>query len=245
VAPGLPDRAQASDFGDISMEEQEERTRTPLRDSVYSQLREAILEGEFEPGRELSEVGLAQRFETSRSPIREALGRLEQEGHVLRKANGRAIVAPLDAEELSNLYEVRAWVEGLAARLAAPRLTGLALDQMSAHLDRMRACGLAGDIPGSLEAGGNFHDVVLDHCANDPLREIVERLRAHIKRYRRVIASNRHQNARASEHAEILDALVRRDADGAEAAMKRHILRSAEWFTAELKPAHSSLKGRD
>ena len=226
------------------MEEHEESARRPLRDSVYSQLRRAILDGEFAPGRDLSEIGLARQFETSRSPIREALGRLEQEGHVLRKPNGRIIVAPLDAEELWHLYEVRASVEGLAARLAAPRLTGLALDDLAAHLDRMRECSLAGDISGSLEAGGLFHDVILDHCSNGPLREIVEAVRARIRRYRPVIASTRNQDARTREHAEILNALLRRDADGAEAAMKLHVLRSAESFTSEFMPVLAVSKRR-
>lgn len=219
----------------------EESARRPLRDSVYLQLKESILDGELEPGCHLSEIRLAQRFETSRSPVREALGRLEQEGHVLRKPNGRIIVAPLNAEELWHLYQVRAWVEGLAARLAAPRLTGIALDEMAAHLDRMRECSLAGDLAGSLKAGGLFHDVILDHCSNDPLREMIQSLRARIRRYRRAIARTRDQDARVGEHAEILDALLRRDADEAETAMKKHILDSAESLSAEFRPAHSVL----
>lgn len=223
-----------------------EAARGSLREIVYALMRTAVLDGQLQPGAPLSEIALAQRFNTSRSPVREALGRLEQEGYVLRKPNGRAIVAPLDTEELWNLYQVRAALEGLAARLATPHLTGLALDEMAGHLERMREHSVAGDIDASLAAGGRFHDVVSRHCANQPLREMVESVRERIKRYRRLIASLRDRDLRIGEHAAILKAFEKRDAGTAEAAMREHILRSAETLRAGLgtAPAFASVEQR-
>lgn len=217
----------------------EEASQGSLREVVYVRLRTALLEGELQPGEALSEVALAQRFSTSRSPIRDALGRLEQEGYVVRKPNGRGVVAPLDTKELCDLYQVRAAVEGLAAGLAVPHLTGLALDELARHLDRMRACSLAGDIDASLEAGARFHDVVCRHCPNLPLREIVESVRTRIKRYRQVIAGLRDRDVRIGEHVAILRALEQRDAAAAEKAMREHVLRSAATLMAgvDMTPA--------
>ena len=207
---------------------QEEAGRGPLREAVYLQLRRAIIEGELKPGDPLGEISIAQQFRTSRSPVREALGRLEQEGYLVRKSNGRGIVAPLDKSELWNLYQVRAAVEGLAARLATPYLTGLAIESMEGHLNEMREHALAQDVEASLRAGGNFHDILLDHCPNKPLREIVELVRTRIQRYRQLVATLRDREVRVGEHRAILRALSRRDELAAEAAMQKHILRSAE-----------------
>lgn len=205
-----------------------DQSRAALRENVYSEIKRGVLDGELQPGQALSEITTARRFMTSRSPVREAMNRLEQEGYLLRKASGRVIVAPLDAQELWNLYLVRASVEGLAARLASPRLTGLALDQLSEHLELMDETSRRGDLGLSLEAGGRFHDTISRHCGNPPLIDVIEGIRGKIKRYQRMIATARHKSLRIREHRDILSALDKRDADSAERLMREHILRSAQ-----------------
>jgi DNA-binding GntR family transcriptional regulator len=199
-----------------------------LRDEAYDELRRGIVSGGLRPGQQLSELQLAAQFQISRSPIREALGRLELEGFAIRRPNGRVYVAPLDIAELEQLYAVRATVEGLATRLAAPRLTTDDLDEMTADLQEMEALAERGDIDGSLTRGAEFHDVILGACANEPLVEIIAGLRLRISRYRTMIATTRNQQIRIAEHRDILDALYARDAKGAEAAMIRHIEESAD-----------------
>ncbi|MEQ8196141.1 MAG: GntR family transcriptional regulator [Rhodospirillales bacterium] len=199
-----------------------------LREEAYDELRKAIVSGGLRPGHQLSEPQLAAQFEISRSPIREALGRLELEGFAIRRPNGRVYVAPLDIAELEQLYAVRATVEGLATRLAAPRLTTADLEKMAADLEKMEALAESGDIDGSLTRGAEFHDVILGVCANEPLVEIIAGLRRRISRYRTMIASTRNQQIRIAEHQDILDALYARDATAAEAAMIRHIEESAD-----------------
>ncbi len=222
-----------------------ELSRGPLRDSVYLSVRRDIMEGVLRPGCALSEIGIARAHRTSRSPVRDAFGRLEQEGFVLRKPSGRVIVAPLDTRELQNLYEVRASVEGLAARLATPNLTGFALDDLARQLERMQAFSQAGDLPASLEAGGRFHDIISRNCANPPLIEIIEAIRGRIKRYQRIIADARQKNLRVREHRMILTALNKRDAAGAEAAMRDHILRSASAIMDEYGGDRGGAGARD
>ncbi|MEX2449797.1 MAG: GntR family transcriptional regulator [Rhodospirillales bacterium] len=199
-----------------------------LRDEAYDELRRGIVSGGLRPGQQLSELQLAAQFQISRSPIREALGRLELEGFAIRRPNGRVYVAPLDIAELEQLYAVRATVEGLATRLAAPRLTTDDLDEMTADLQKMGALAERGDIEGSLARGAEFHDVILGACANEPLVEIIAGLRLRISRYRTMIAATRNQQIRIAEHQDILNALYARNAKGAEAAMIRHIEESAD-----------------
>jgi DNA-binding GntR family transcriptional regulator len=211
------------------------KPKEPLSENAYMALKRGILDGALSPGSPLSEFSLAQQFQTSRSPVREALGRLEQEGYVSRKANGRIIVTALDTAELEQLYEVRGVLEGLAARLATPRLNGLLLDELAARVQQMEERACSDDVSGSLTEGERFHDIILDNCGNIPLRKMLRGLRSQIKRYRSVIAGARSQRARSNEHKKILRSLEKRNADAAEQAMKDHIRQSAQALLSQMR----------
>lgn len=203
-------------------------SKRSLKDEAYAELRQAIISGSLSPGAQLSEQQLAAQFQISRSPIREALGRLEQEGFAIRHGNGRIYVAPLDEMELEQLYIVRANLEGLAARLAASRLENVDLGKMEDDLRAMEKRAEAGDVDGSLRCGESFHDVILATCGNAPLVELISGLRLKISRFRTVIASARNQHVRVAEHNKVLDALRARDGEGAQRAMENHIMQSAD-----------------
>lgn len=214
-------------------------SKKPLRDEAYEKLRGSIVDGTLRPDEQLSEPQLAEKFRISRSPIREALGRLEQEGFAMRRANGRLYVAALDIEELEQLYVLRATVEGLATRLAAPLLNTADLNAMAERIRKMEERAARGDIAGSLKSGAAFHDVILASCGNKPLIEVVESVRLRIDRFRAVIASARNQDVRVAEHWRIHEALYDRKPKAAEKAMISHIERSA---SSVLKSVRSSSK---
>ena len=199
-----------------------------LREETYHDLRRAIIGGDLRPGQQLSEPQLADQFQISRSPIREALGRLEQDGFVSRRVNGRIYVAPLEITELQQLYVIRANLEGLATRLAASHLSTADLNEMAGHLREMRDLAENGDVDGSLDYGGRFHGVIINAAHNMPLAEIIAGLRLRISRFRTYIASTRRHEVRIGEHQEILDALYDRDPNRAEESMIRHIENSAD-----------------
>lgn len=209
--------------------------RIPLRENTYSTLKASILDGTIRPGTPLSEIGLAQQFQTSRSPVREALGRLEQEGYVSRKVNGRIVVTILDETELEQLYEVRSALEGLAAARAAKRVNGLMLDELAERVRQMSERASAGDVAGSLSEGERFHEIILESSGNVPLRNMVRGLRSQINRYRSAIAVRRNQRARAQEHKKILKALETRDPETAERAMRDHIEQSAQSLLTQMR----------
>jgi DNA-binding GntR family transcriptional regulator len=213
--------------------------RDDLQQQTYRQLKQGIADGDIGAGSRLSEPELAVRFGVSRSPIREALLRLEQDGFVVRSASGRMSVAPLELDELESLYVVRANLEGLATRLAASRLRTIDLEQMGAALEEMRRRVAAGEYQAAVEAGGAFHDVILRECANQPLVDVLDHLKSRITRFRSIAASfDNYDSQRIEEHRRILDALFDRDAARAEQEMVRHITQSAAALMHNLRHAH-------
>ncbi|WP_345248746.1 GntR family transcriptional regulator [Pigmentiphaga soli] len=211
-------------------------TRQTLADHLNRRLRDALLNGSFKSGQRLSEPELASMFKVSRSPIREAIARLEHEGFLERLPNGRISVRPLHIPDLQQLYVLRATVEGLAARLAAPQLRTVDLEAMGASMEEMERCVRDGDAIGAIAAGQEFHDVIIRECGNQPLVETLGGLRARIGRFRALVASfGDYDPERVAEHRRILDAFYARDPVRAEAEMTRHVERSADVLVARLR----------
>lgn len=207
-----------------------------LQERAADELRTEILLGQMRPGERLSEPELAQRFQTSRSPIREALVQLELEGFVERTATGRVFVRPLDLDEAEQLFLVRGTLEGLAARLATGNLTGRQLQQLGENIDRMEGAAARGDYLGALGCGAEFHQMVTDACGNRPLQECLAGFRTRSARYRHVAASQAEfRPERNDEHRRVLHAFHQNDPDAAEAAMTEHIRRSSRETLAALR----------
>lgn len=202
--------------------------KSSLSEEIYLRIRRALIEGSLAEGQRLSEPELALKFKASRSPVREALVRLEHEGFVGRTDSGRVYVRPLEIEDLRQLYIVRATLEGLAARLAAPRLRTIDLENMQSSIEQMERHVSRRNAAGAIEVGEAFHEVIIRECANAPLQEVLSGLRARISRYRAVVASFRdYDPERIAEHKRILKAFYQRDPGQAEAEMTRHVERSA------------------
>jgi DNA-binding GntR family transcriptional regulator len=214
----------------------EAASKLSLADEAYREIRDALLSGALEPGQRLSEPELALRFNTSRSPAREALLRLEHEGFVERLPSGRVRVAALDVGYLEQLYVVRANLEGLAARLAAPLLRTVDLDAMTRSVDHMDSAVKNDDASGAIAAGQQFHDVLMRECGNEPLVSLLAALKGRIGRFRALVASLGDYDAdRVLEHRRILEALFARDPDRAQAEMIGHVSRSATVLVRRLR----------
>jgi DNA-binding GntR family transcriptional regulator len=214
-------------------------SKQSIAEGSYAEIKRALIEGEFASGQRVSEPELALRFRTSRSPIREALVRLELEGFIERTPNGRIRVVPLDVDDLEQLYVLRASIEGLAAALATPRLRTIDLEEMSQHADEMERCVKCRDAAGAIAAGEQFHDIILRECGNRPLVEVLEGLRARISRFRAVVASFRDYDPdRVAEHRRIVKAMYQRKPDVAQAEMIKHVAKSAEVLVARIRKQH-------
>jgi len=216
-------------------------SKQSIADGTYAEIKRALIQGEFEPGQRISEPELALKFRTSRSPIREALVRLEHEGFIERSSNGRIRVVALDVEDLEQLYVLRATIEGLMASLATPRLRTIDLEQMSEHVDEMERCVKRRDAAGAIASGQEFHDIIMRECGNRPVVEVLEGLRARISRFRSVVASFRDYDPdRVAEHRRILKAMYQRKPEAAQAEMMKHVGRSAEVLVARIRKKQQS-----
>lgn len=191
--------------------------RTTLSDDAYAALLDAVVTGELAPGERLRDQELAERLGISRTPVREALRRLADDGLVEVAPQSATRVAPIDIDRAAHAFPVVAALQALATRLGVPGLTRAGLDAMRAH-DRERVRALrAGEIPAAIAADDAFHAVLLDAAANPELRRCLERLMPQIRRLDLVHfrALSREEPAGGRVHAAIVDACERGAADEA------------------------------
>ena len=203
--------------------------RRRLVDDAAHALREAILGGRFPLGARLRQVDLAGRLGISRTPIREALVRLQQEGLIELQAGGGVQVTALDLDAAVELYEVREVLDGLAARLAARRIGDAGVKRLERHLGRMRECVESADANQWFPAHVAFHDEIFRVSGNARLRSLSSVVRLSIRRFHPVLLTeeDRLRNAYA-EHREILAAIAARDAETAERLAREHIVNAKE-----------------
>ncbi|SET51066.1 GntR family transcriptional regulator [Oceanicella actignis] len=195
--------------------------REPGADA-YSLILDAIDRGDYAPGARLVETELAERFGVSRTPIREALGRLEMQGLVAHDGRRGMVVASLDHDQLGELYEVRATVEGLAARLAARHA---APEEMAILRDLVeQSRGMIGDPAALRDNNRRFHRQMHRASHNRYLNAMLEGMRRSMALLTRVSLSDPGRGAETvAEHDAIVRAIEARDEDAAEAAARRHV----------------------
>jgi DNA-binding GntR family transcriptional regulator len=198
--------------------------RRRLVDEATHALRAAILSGRLAPGVRLRQTDLADRLGISRTPIREALGRLQQEAIVQLLPGGGVRVAVLDLHEAAELYDLREVLDGLAARLAAGRATPAAGARLERALDRMRQCLERGDANQWFGAHVAFHDEIFRASGNARLQSLSAVVRLSIQRFHPLLlrTAGRLQDA-YGEHRAIADAIAGRDAPRAEQLARAHI----------------------
>jgi len=195
--------------------------RSLLRDRAYHALRDAIVAGDLAPGEVIRDVELAQRVGLSRTPVREALARLTDEGLVESKPHAWTRVTPLDHRDVRDaLIVVRAMHE-LAVRLAVPLMS-------ERHHDAMRLAnqGFAqsldtGDVQGALAADDEFHGVAIDVLGNRALAATIERQLPLIRRLERLRFGSLLGRRSIAWHDQLMDACEERDTDTAVAITTR------------------------
>jgi DNA-binding GntR family transcriptional regulator len=202
--------------------------RTSLADGAYAALLDAIVTGELPPGARLRDLELAERLGTSRTPVREALRRLADEGLVEVVPQAATRVAPVDLERAAHAFPVVAALQALATRLGVPGLTRAGLDAMRRHdADRARAL-TAGDIPAAIAADDHFHGVLIDASGNAELRRTLDRLMPQIRRLDLLHFRALSRDEAPDDHAAILGACERGAAEEAAALVERTFLHLGE-----------------
>ena len=198
--------------------------RRKLTDWVYEEIRQAIIDLRLRPGEPLREAAIAAQLGVSKTPIREALSRLEQEGLVETVSFKGAVVSVYSDRDLEEIYELRAMLEGVAARVAATDAPDEARERLTDVVARSRELRDAGDLAGLADLLGRFDQIVYEQVGNGRIRTLIDNLRAHLTRIGNLTEGIPGRVAASvEEHAAIVEAIARRDPDAAERAMRAHI----------------------
>ena len=196
----------------------------PLRDVVFKTLRQAILKGELEPGERLMEIQLAERLGVSRTPIREAIRKLELEGLVLMIPRRGAEVAKISEKNLRDVLEVRRSLEELAIDLACQRIQEEELETLREAQKEFAAAVAAGDAVEIAQTDEKFHEIIYSGTGNQKLMQILSNLREQMYRYRlEYIKDANKRQILLVEHEQILKALSLRHVQEAMLAVREHI----------------------
>ena len=156
----------------------------PLRDVVFNTLRRAILTGELKPGERLMEIHLANRLGVSRTPIREAIRKLELEGLVTMIPRRGAEVAQITEKSLQDVLEVRRALDALCAELACDRITNEGKAALGRACDKFEEATKTGDVVAIAEADVALHDIIVQATGNQRLIQLINNLSEQMYRYR-------------------------------------------------------------
>lgn len=205
----------------------------PSSERVYQALKHRILAGMLEPGSRLVELQLATEFAVSRTPVREALKRLTAEGLIRVDPVRGIVVSDVDARELEEIFVVREVLDGLAARLAAGRVSSTDLTKLHLLMDMMRDAVRTGQWEGMVQANIKFHDVLHQAAGNERLRHLTRNLLDFVRRFSNEAFASQERSAEVlAEHEEIIKAMEARDPDLAETVARRHVASAREYITS-------------
>ena len=201
----------------------------PLRDVVFNTLRQAILRGELKPGERLMEIQLANKLGVSRTPIREALRKLELEGLVNMVPRKGAEVADITEKSLRDVLEVRKALEELSVQLACEKITEEEIEELKRAAERFKDTLDNQDVTKIAEADVAFHDIIYTATDNQKLILLLNNLREQMYRYRVEYLKHREFHPQISrEHKELISYLEAGQKGQAEEKIAVHIDKQAQ-----------------
>lgn len=211
--------------------------KVSTRDFAYTEIKKMIIMGQLAPDEPIVEDRLASQLEISRTPLREALQRLEIEELVIRQRNGRLKVASISIEEVKEIFTVRSKLEEIVVSQAVERATDNDIRHLANLTLMIRETYKQNDVEDTLYYGSKFHQYIYDLSQNKTAVNILSQLNDHIYRYRRLIPYQQTKRFKDSveEHEQILNFMRQKNKDGAVAAMQTHIMNSLEAAIQSIK----------
>ena len=208
----------------------------PLRDVVFESMRDAIIAQVLRPGERLMEVQLAEEMGVSRTPVREAIRKLELEGFAIIVPRKGAYVASISVSDVHELYEIRVALETLACGLAAERATFEEIEAMEKALFGENSFLGSSNVFDTVKVDVGLHDMICRASRNERLQTTLNNLREQIYRTRAVVASMPGIKKRSLEqHRRIVEAIASRDSELARALMQEHVENAEESMITYLK----------
>ena len=219
-----PDKSQAA------------KKRKLLREHVYTGVKGAIIGGDFQPGKRLIEEKLAADMATSRTPVREAIQKLEKEGLIFRLPRGGFAVKSVTEDEVEEILGLRSVLEGYAAFLATSRITDAELKQLDEIIMREDACLNDLDVDEFIRLDGEFHDVLYRAAKNARLYGLLNDLRDYMYRYRVIILHyQRKLHLAVQDHKEMLASIKAKSPRQVERLVRKHVSRGKEIIKKKIK----------
>lgn len=213
----------------------------PIRDVVYEYLRTAIINGLIKPGERLVEKEYAEKFNISRTPVREALRKLEIEGLVENIPRRGDIVKGIDLNDMMEIFAIRQALEPLIVKTAMENLTPEAITRLQETVDKMTFHDNLDDTPAVLTSFQAFHDILLDLSNMPRLSSIISQLKDYLGRFRTMSLSSPERRIQAiKEHKEILQAIIANDNQTAEQLLAAHLASARQSLLKKMQLASKS-----
>ena len=199
----------------------------PLREVVFETLRDAIRKGILKPGERLMEIHLAEQLGVSRTPVREAIRKLELEGYVIMMPRRGTYVSNLSIKDINEVFEIRTSLDSLASGLAAERITDEELEHLQRLLVVIGEAIKEKNMEKIVEADTKFHDILYQASRNNRLVGIIYNLREQLTSFRtKSMAYPGRLEETLEEHRRIVDTIAQGDAVAAQKASEYHMERS-------------------
>lgn len=213
----------------------------PLRDVVFNTLRQAILTGELKPGERLMEIHLANKLGVSRTPIREAIRKLELEGLVTMIPRRGAEVAQITEKSMNDVLEVRRALDALCVELACDRISEEDLHRLGDACKAFEAAVHTGDVKQIAQTDVALHDIIVEATGNARLIALVNNLSEQMYRYRFEYIKDASQHERLiEEHRVIYESIVKKDRETASDMAKTHIDNQKKAIIKQIRLEHKS-----
>lgn len=218
-------------------------SRISAKDIAYEQVKEKIINCILKPGEPIIKGKLGEELEISRTPLREALQRLEIEELVTRNSNGTFSVAPISAKEVKELFIMRSKLEGILINDAIDNLTNQNIEYLTYLTKMVKITSRLEDYTDSENFGGKFHSAIYSISQNSTVVNIIYQLNDRINRYRR-LAHNHFEDIKTSseEHEYILEHMIRRDKKNAELEIEKHIITAMQVAVKAIEEFESAIK---
>lgn len=215
----------------------------PIRDVVYEYLRTAIINGLIKPGERLVEKEYAEKFNISRTPVREALRKLEIEGLVENIPRKGDIVKGIDLNDMLEIFAIRQALEPLIVKTAMENITPEALVKLQETVDQMTSSAHNDDTTAVLNAFQAFHEILINVSNMPRLSAIISQLKDYLGRFRTMSLSDPIRRTQAiSEHNEILQAIIANDNKTAEKLITSHLSSARQALLKRMKQKEESIK---
>lgn len=211
--------------------------RVCLRDAAYARLRDWIVDGTLAPGEPLRDEPLAEALGMSRTPVREAMQRLVEDGLVTISANRRAYVSTVSIAQAREIFPIVAQLETLAIALALPAIDGEALDAMRTANRALAGALEAQDTNAALEADTMLHSTFIARAGNQELEALLREEKSKVMRLERTFWGSADRSDSLQDHEELIEALAAHDCSRAQHVIRRNWDRGLAWLGRSAQPA--------